>query len=58
MMTDISREAERNRDNLKRKKNHFKTHNNKIEKFKNLEGKQISKFSNKNEDKKYNSAKI
>ena len=51
------KQTKRKRDNLERK-NHFKTHNNKIEKFKNLEGKQISKFSNKNEDKKYNSAKI
>ena len=39
------KQTKRKRDNLERK-NHFKTHNNKIEKFKNLEGKRESRFQN------------
>ena len=39
------KQTKRKRDNLERK-NHFKTHNNKIEKFKNLEGKNESRFQN------------
>ena len=39
------KQTKRKGDNLERK-NHFKTHNNKIEKFKNLEGKNESRFQN------------